>query len=84
MAAVLLVLAAGAWALAIITPRVGEARQSGLSAEAKKLWSFGFVGDTHIGLGTSENFAHILDRMKAEEVEADFYINDAAGDIRIL
>ena len=56
----LLLCAAGAmgWAWTIVTPTIGEpyavaSSSSGAQAETQKLWSFGFVGDTHAGLGNS-------------------------------
>lgn len=78
----LLLCAAGAmgWAWTIVTPTIGEpyavaSSSSGAQAETQKLWSFGFVGDTHAGLGNS-TVDELFGRFEAADVEFVLHLGD--------
>ena len=69
-----LFLVLGAWSWAVVTPEVGQP----LSLEAtdtrsEKLWSFGFVGDTHAGRETTER---IFARLAAARLEFVLHLGD--------
>ena len=64
------------WVFTVVSPDVGENTYTGPPTEEKKRWSFGFVGDTHIGLGSSEQFEEVLDQMKSEDVEFLLHLGD--------
>ncbi len=71
----------GGWAWAVVTPSIGEpwvaARNNEASSDAPqtRLWRFGFVGDTHAGLGNS-TVDEIFQRFEDAGVEFVLHLGD--------
>jgi predicted phosphodiesterase len=73
---VLVLLAAfGGFAWTVVHPTVGVPRSVDQPTDAQKLWSFGFVGDTHAGM-TDATVNQIFHRLAQSDVEFVLHLGD--------